>query len=235
MGFASPAPVRAPVGLRLRGSPALTCAALASAPAALYVATQPRVGDFAAQVYRSRLFGRMPLSVWDGNWYGGHHLPGYSVLFPPFGWLLGPALLAAIASVGAAAAFAALVDRQFGPAARPGGWWFATLGIASELFAGRLTFMVGLALALGSLLALQRERPGLSVALAVATSLASPVAALFLALAGAALAVARLGRRAGAPAAVAVAALLPALVLFTLFPEGVPSRSTRPTSLRRSA
>jgi hypothetical protein len=193
---------------------------LASLPAALYMATQPRVGDFAAQVYRTRLFGHMPFSVWDANWYGGHHLPGYSLLFPPLGWLLGPALLGAIAAVAAAACFGALIEEQFGPAARPSSWWFAGLGTASQLFSGRLTFTLGVALALASLLALQRNRPWLSAGLAATTPLASPVAALFLALTLAALGLGRPGRRALTPAAVAVAALAPALALFGLFPEG---------------
>lgn len=200
------------------------CAALAAIPALLYVAVQPPTADLAAQTYRTQLFGRLGFTAWDGSWYGGHHVPGYSVLFPPLGWLLGPALAGALASVIAAAAFAALAEEHFGAAGRPGSWWFATLGIASQLFAGRLTFTLGVALALAALLALQRGLPAVSAGLAVATGLASAVAALFLALAGAALALARVAARAPArsvaPAALGAAALAPVLVLAVLFPEG---------------
>lgn len=213
MGSAPPASARARLALRPRGGSALACGALATLPAALYVAIQPRVGDFAAQVYRSRL----PLTAWDANWYAGHHLPGYSVLFPPLAWLLGPALVAGIAAVAGAAAFGALVDGYFGPVARPGAWWFATLGISSELFSGRLTFVLGAALALGSLLALQGGRTWLGGGLAAATPLASPVAALFLALALVAWALARRSLR---PGLVTLAVVLPALVVLLLFPEG---------------
>jgi hypothetical protein len=200
------------------------CAGLAAIPALLYVVLLPRTADLAAQTYRSELFGRLHFTAWDGAWYAGHHVPGYSVLFPPLGWLLSPEVVAAMAALVAAAAFAALAERQFGPAGRPGTWWFATLGTGSQLFAGRLTFMFGVAFGLLALLALQRGRVLASATLAITTGLASSVAAVFLAAAGAALAVARLGLRAlpeaVPPAAVAAAALAPILLLALFFPEG---------------
>ena len=35
------------------------------------------------------------LGIWEQGWYAGHHLPGYSVLFPPLAALLSPQLVAA--------------------------------------------------------------------------------------------------------------------------------------------
>src|SRR3954453_8165114 len=189
---------------------------LAAATGAVYLAIRPRTADFAAQAYRIRMFGRLHFAAWDGGWYAGHHVPGYSVLFPPLGWALGPELAAALAAVVAAGAFAWLVDATLGPPAQPGAWWFATLGTASELFAGRLTFLLGMAPGLPALATLVAGRRAAGIGLAALTGLVSPVAALFLALAGAAQA---LARRALPWAAVAIAALAPVLLLALLFPE----------------
>jgi|GEM_PF-6572116 len=51
---------------------------------ALWAALQPPTADLAAQVYRAGLFERTGRILWDNNWFGGHHLPGYSLLTP---WL----------------------------------------------------------------------------------------------------------------------------------------------------
>ena len=60
--------------------------------------------------------------------------------------------------------------------------WFAT-GLVATLFSGRTTFLLGVAVGLGALLALQRARWTLACALAALTTLTSPVAGLFVALA----------------------------------------------------
>ena len=49
--------------------------------------------------------------VWDGGWYGGHHVPGYSLLFPPLAGVLGVRLTGALAAVAAAVLFARLAPR----------------------------------------------------------------------------------------------------------------------------
>ena len=61
------------------------------------------------------------------------------------------------------------------------------------LMANRLTFALGTAIGLGALLAAQRGRAALATALAALSGLGSPVAAVFVAIAGGALAVT--GRR----------------------------------------
>ena len=43
---------------------------------------QPRTADLAAQVYRSGLFERVGWVLWDNGWFGGHTVPGYSLLTP---------------------------------------------------------------------------------------------------------------------------------------------------------
>jgi hypothetical protein len=89
--------------------------ALAAALGALaYLALDPPSADLAAQAFRTDLFEREGFTLFSTAWYGGHHTPGYSVLFPPLAAVLSERVVGALASVAAAAAFAALA------AARPG-------------------------------------------------------------------------------------------------------------------
>jgi hypothetical protein len=189
---------------------------LAAAAASLYLIVQPMSADLAAQTYRVTLFQQHGLTVWDGQWYGGHHVPGYSVLFPPVAAFLGLRLAAAIAAVAAAGLFALLTRYQWGDRARLGASWFA-FSTFTTLLSGRLTFGFGMTMGLASLVALQRNKRVLGIALGVLTALSSPVAGVFLALAGGAW---WMGTRRRAAAVLVGASLLPVLVLSYLFPEG---------------
>jgi len=190
--------------------------AAAAITAAVYLMLSPKTGDLPAHAFRADLFGRVGFGVWNGNWYGGHHTPGYSLLFPPFAWLVGPAVAGAISAFIASALFEPLLRRHFGPRAGWGALWFG-IGTAAMLLNGQLPFVLGVAIGLGSLLALQRERTVLAVLLAFLCPLGSPVAGLFLALAALAYVVTTRSR----PALyVAIAALLPPLLLALAFPEG---------------
>ncbi len=157
-----------------------------AAAAIAYVAVEPRTTDLAAQAFRSDLFASHGLLIWNNEWYGGHYLLGYSVLFPPLASVFGPAVVGAGAAVAAAALFALLVRRDYGSHAQLATLWLGAGAIAMVL-SGRLTFALGIALGIGALLALARERLVLAGVLAAATSLASPVAGFFLLLFGAAL------------------------------------------------
>jgi hypothetical protein len=158
------------------------------------------------------------LGLWDNGWFAGHHTPAYSLLSPGLGALLGVRLTGALAAVVAAGLFGLLAGRHWGAAAgRVAAAWFA-VGVIATLVSGRLTFLVGVAVGLGALLALQRMRPFLACALAALTTLASPVAGLFLALAAVAHGVP--ARRWPVAVAVVASALGPAAILAVLFPEG---------------
>jgi len=192
--------------------PALVAAGLAL----LWLVLRIPTPDLAAQVYRTTLFEREGFTLFNAHWFGGHHTPGYSLLFPPLGALLGPRVVGALAAVVSAVLFAALARRHFGDRAWPGAVWFGA-ATATDLFIGRLTFGLGVALALAALLALQRERPRAAVVLAVLTTAASPVAGLFLALAAGAV---WLTRRRPEDLWVGAGAFAPALLLAVAFPEG---------------
>jgi hypothetical protein len=189
-----------------------------------YVIVSPPSLDLAAHLLRAELFSNEGFGIWNNWWYGGHHVPGYSVLFPPIAAALTPQVAAGLAACASAALFEILARDQFGEDAWIGALWFGA-GTATNLFTGRLTFAFGLLPAIASALALAHRRTWLAILMGVVTALASPVAALFAALAAAAYAIGRFARlrqiRAVLPGlAVIVAALAPVALLSVAFPEG---------------
>jgi len=196
----------------------LPAVALSSALATLMLIWSPPVGDLAAQVFRTELFERAGLAIWNGSWYGGHYTLTYSVLFPPLAALLGPQLVGGLAVVASAYFFDRLVRDRWGAEARWATLWFAA-GVVTLLADGQLTFALGVAFGLGSLRCLQTGRGALAIAAAAACALASPVAGAFLAgvvLAG----LAEPGRRPGrVPLAAASLALALTVVPNLAFPE----------------
>jgi hypothetical protein len=191
---------------------------LTAALGVVYLIFSPPSPDLAAASYRSYLFSLEGFSLWDSSWYGGHHLPAYSLLSPALGAAIGPQLLATISMTVATGLFAALVAGRFPRrAVRIGTLWFA-FGAAVSLLSCRVPFDLGLALALGALLAAQRHRRLAAPLLSVLAAVASPVAGAFLALALIAWALA--GPRRAWPALLALAALVPIGLLTLMFPEG---------------
>jgi hypothetical protein len=184
-----------------------------------YFAIDPRISDLPAAEFRTWLFETEGFTVWNGQWYAGHHTPGYSILFPPLAALLGgPEVVGALATIASAALFERIATRHFGPAARWGAVLFG-LGAGTLLFSSRLPWSLGAAFGLASVLALQRGRPWIAAGLSALATLSSPVAGAFLALAAVAYGLAD-RRRARDAALVAGAGLAPPLVLTTMFPEG---------------
>ena len=178
----------------------------------------PPSTDLAAAAYRSDLFARSGFTIWDNSWYGGHHLPAYSMLAPALGAWIGPQLVAALSMTAATALFALLIDGFFATrATRIAAVWLA-VGASVSLLSNRVPFDLGLALGLGALLAARYDRRAATVALAVLCSLASPVAGAFLALAFLAWGLADRGR--GWPFALVLVALAPIGTLAVVFPEG---------------
>src|SRR5947209_8483905 len=198
--------------------------AIAAAFALAYVIASPASGDLAAHVFRAHLFKADPFGIWNNYWYDGHHIVGYSLLFPAAAAVLTPQWAAAIAAVGTAALFESIARRHFGPNGWLGAAVFAA-ATATNLFTGRLAFAFGLLPAMAALLALDRDRPWTASAFSLLAALSSPVAALFVALAGAAHTLGTFARtRRLKPAlpgtGVLVAALAPVGVMAVAFPEG---------------
>ena len=162
-----------------RPAPWLIAAGLALA----WLAFAPPTPDLAAQVYRAGLFRSEGFTLFNANWYGGHHTPAYSILFPPLGALLGVRVVGVVAAVASAVLFERIARAHFGERARWGALWFGA-GTVADLLIGRLTFAVGVAFALAAVYALQRGHRRSGLALGVCCTLGSPVAGLFLALAG---------------------------------------------------
>ena len=157
----------------------LPAVALSSLLALLMLIWSPPVGDLAAQVFRTELFQRAGLAIWNGSWYGGHYTLTYSLLFPPLAALLGPQVVGMLAVVASSYLFDRLVRDRWGAEARWATLWFAA-GVVTLLADGQLTFALGVAFGLATLRCLQLDRTALTLLAATACPLASPVAGAFL-------------------------------------------------------
>jgi hypothetical protein len=192
-----------------RSNPVVASTAVAVVLAGVYLVWAPPSQDLAAATFRADLFSEHGFAFWNDVWYSGHYLFAYSVLYPALGALLGVRVVAALAVVAAAALFAALASRRFPERALLPSLWFA-VGVSSWLLTGRVPFLVGVPLGLGALLALDRGWLGVAGLLAAGSSLASPVAGLFVALAGVAIGLAgelRRGAALAVPSAVTIGVL----------------------------
>jgi hypothetical protein len=182
-----------------------------------WLALDPRTPDLAAQVYRVALFRQVGFSVWDDNWYAGHALPGYSLLYPLLAATLGMRVLALLSVLASSVLFAMLARPVYGAQARWGAAWFAVAAVG-DVWLGRLTFALGVSLALAAAVAASRGRWLWAAALAGLCAAASPVAAALLGLAALTLSLVRRSPRAlivlAAPGALLV------LALAVVFPEG---------------
>ena len=150
---------------------------------AVWLIVDPRTPDLAGQVYRANLFREAGFVVWDGRWYGGHDMPGYSLLFPPLGALLGVRAVGAAAVLASAALFEGVAVAAYGARARWAAAWFAVAALG-DVWSGRVTFALGVSVALGAVLALTRGRALAAGILAGLCAACSPVAGVLLALAG---------------------------------------------------
>jgi hypothetical protein len=181
---------------------------------------RPPSPDLAGQVYRARLFSTVGFSLWDNAWYGGHYLPGYSLIFPPLASLIGVHWTGVAAVTCSVLLFARIAARLPGFRVRPATILFA-LSATGDLFIGRVTFALGVTFGLASVLLGLRGSRGSRVGCVLASlacAAASPVAASFLVLASAADVTANRAR--SRPALVALPAICVVVGLVTLFPEG---------------
>jgi hypothetical protein len=242
------------VGVARVPAAVLVTSAAAVALAVAWLAAPPLGTDLSAQVARADFFAEHGWAPIDFRWYGGVSPHGYSVVTPPLMAWFGPRPVGAAAGLVSAVAFVLLLLRT--GARRPllGG----VIGAAclfGNLASGRVTFAVGVALGLLALLLLSRRScscagdisgvsghngvhnckisgVGGAGVLAALASAASPVAGLFVGLAGTALCLASIMEYFGVSsgvsrknsmiggATVAVGAAVPLAVMAGLFGSG---------------
>jgi len=172
------------VGRAVRARPWLLTAALCALTLGLDL-TGP---DSPAQEYRVWLFEHGGARLWDNQWYGGHTVLGYSVLFPPLGALLGTRVLGALSCVASTLLVARLLR---GPGRRSGHHdlavvWFAVVTVAN-LVVGRGPFALGMAFGALALVGVRERRSWVAWVGAFGASLSSPLAGAFVLLVAAAL------------------------------------------------
>jgi hypothetical protein len=151
----------------------------------VWLLADPRTPDLAAQVYRLGLYERAGMAVFDEHWYAGHALPGYSLLFAPLASLVGMRALAVVSVLCSVLLFERIVLDSYGEelCVRLGACLFAVAAVG-DVWSGRLTFALGVTLALACAYALSHERLLAAALLAGLCAAASPVAGVLLGLAG---------------------------------------------------
>jgi hypothetical protein len=182
-----PRRIRSRMLLLLRRSPSMVVAgSFAVLFATAYLLAAPMGRDLSAQLAHAQLAELAWPAVLNLRWYGGFDPLGYSVLSPPVMALLGVRLTTALAYVVSVVLFAALmkvtaVTRPVVAAIT------AAVCLTGNLVTTRTTFALGLAVGLGALVALVSGRSRVTPVLSVFAPLFSPVAGLFLGVAGGAL------------------------------------------------
>ncbi|MEV0838462.1 hypothetical protein AB0I55_02780 [Actinocatenispora sera] len=170
---------------------ATTATSLALTVAFLFL---PLAGtDLAAQVARGHFFSAHGWYTIDFRWYGGIYPFGYSVLAGPLNAAIGSRGVGAVSCVLASAAFAFLLARFAVRRPTLGGVLAAMVGVFN-LVSGRTTFALGIAIGMAALVGVSLPgrvprwlRLALGGVLAALSVAGSPLAGLFVGLAGGAL------------------------------------------------
>jgi hypothetical protein len=190
-----------------------------------YLVWAPATADMAAHTYRAWLFAHEGMTVWNAQWYGGHHVLGYSLLFAPLAVWPGPDWVGVLSSVVSVALFAPLAraaapDR---PAAAAGATWLFAAGMFANVVIGRMPFALGIALAVAAWACAERRGRGwyaAAAACSLGSVLASPVAGVFLVLPALARLAASGQRELARTVVLSVPVLAGGAALVVLFPEG---------------
>jgi hypothetical protein len=180
---------------RAREAGALAALAAVVAAALLYLG--PPGTDFAEHAYQEGFYAAHGFSLWNNLWYSGRYsFVTYSVLYYPLASIAGIRALAAICVVIAVLAFGRVTDRRWGSAAR---WSNRSMAIVMPGFVltGAFPFLLGAALALVAVAALDSRRWWAFGVLSALAAAASPLAFVLLGVVVAGFAIA--DRRHGAP------------------------------------
>ncbi|HWC33887.1 MAG TPA: hypothetical protein VG650_03565 [Mycobacteriales bacterium] len=170
---------------------------------ALYVVLAPHTADLAAQTARAQVFRRSGYVPYWTGWYGGTPMAAYSLITPPLLGLFGAVGLGAVTVVASAIVAVPLLAGTRRPQA---GAIAVVVSGGFDVFSGRTTFAAGVVVALAAMLAVERRRPWLAMAVALLATATSPVAGVLLAVVAFATVLAGPGRRrAGLAAIVGIA------------------------------
>ena len=187
---------------------------LAIAACCLLYSLGLRAPDLAAQTARALAAANGAWLTWTG-WYGGVDLAPYSLISGPLMDLLGVAAVG-VSSVLAITVCSSCLVRGL-PRARLMSLT-AALMASVNLYSGRVTYGLGIAIALGALVLLQRRRVTAAVLVSATAGLASPLAALALGTAAAAVVLTARGTTRRDAISVGVATAVPVIVIGLLFP-----------------
>jgi hypothetical protein len=138
--------------------------------------------DLPAQEFRAWIARSTGLAAFNNQWYDGHSLLGYSVIFPPVGAVLGVRTTGVFACLAVTWTISKLMPGSAGPAQAFFGL-VVSAAVVGELIIGQVPFALGLAFGLAALLAVRHRHPGSALVLAVCCGLSSPLAGFFLLLA----------------------------------------------------
>ncbi|MFF8675751.1 hypothetical protein [Streptomyces sp. NPDC015242] len=142
-------------------------------------------GDLAAQYAWAGFAAEHGGSAYNLSWYGGMHTANYSLLSPYVMAALGVRTVTVVSGL-AASWLAAVLIRRTGVPGPLGPALLASLALWCNVASGRTTFALGVALGLAACLLLTGEKRIVpAAAYAALTTMASPVAGLFLAVVGA--------------------------------------------------
>jgi hypothetical protein len=189
--------------------------------AAALVWLGPPGTDLAAHVYQRALYVQHGFVLWNNFWYAGRYsFVTYSVLYYPLAAAVGIKLLAVLIVAISVAAFAAVVRHEWGAKSA---WSIRVFAVvwAVLVVSAAYPFMLGAALALAALAALQHGRRVVFASCAFATLAASPLAFLLLVVVLVGVAVARRRELASlaAPALAVVAIAAAGVLVQRMFPS----------------
>jgi hypothetical protein len=136
--------------------------------------------DFAAHAYQEALYAAHGFSLWNNLWYSGRYsFITYSTLYYPLAALIGIRALAVLCVGVGVVAFAMVTGRRWGESAR---WSIRSVAVMLPAFVltAAFPFLLGAALSLLAILALQARRWPAFAILCVLAAAASPLAFVLL-------------------------------------------------------
>lgn len=156
-------------------------AILAATPALLILLVlRPIPPDMAAQLARADVSGLNPTASWWTSWYGGITTPSYSLITPILMHWIGCQNVGVVsAAVTIACCLRLLPERNLRLSAA-----LVSFGATANVLSGRITFALGAAFGALTLVAIQKNRRKVAIALTVLTTVTSPLAGMFLVVIG---------------------------------------------------